>query len=77
MIMPGVRCCGKLVGQLGWPFPRDPKRSDLAGWAEYGVLRQPFALVPGPAAAPGVHPAGPARRIRLVGLRPLTSELII
>jgi hypothetical protein len=37
------------------------RRSDLAGWAEYGFA---FALVPGPAAAPGLHPAGPARRLR-------------
>src|SRR6266581_4749664 len=28
------------------------------------VLRQPLALLLGPAAAPGVHPAGPARRLR-------------
>jgi hypothetical protein len=37
------------------------RRSDLAGWAEYGFA---LALVPGPAAAPGPHPAGPARRLR-------------
>ena len=40
------------------------KRSDLAGWAEYGYCASHTPLLLGPAAAPGVHPPGPARRLR-------------
>ena len=39
-------------------------RSDLAGWAEYGYCASPLPLLLGPAAAPGVHPARPAGRVR-------------
>jgi len=39
------------------------RRSDLAGWAVW-LLRRPFPLLLGTAAAPGRHPAGPADRLR-------------
>ena len=48
--------CGRSRGQpsaLTWPDR-----------AEYRVLRQPLALLLGPSPAPGVHPAGPAHRLR-------------
>jgi hypothetical protein len=40
------------------------KRSELAGWGPVRRLRQPLALFLGAAAAPGLHPAGPAGRLR-------------
>lgn len=45
--------------------PRETvKRSDLAGWAEYGYCASHSRFFWGPAPAPGVHPAGPAHRLR-------------
>ena len=40
------------------------KRSALAGWAGYGYLRQPLALLLGVALTSGVHPGGTAGRVR-------------
>ena len=40
------------------------RRSDLAGWAEYGYCGLPLPLLLGAAAAPAVHPGRPARRLR-------------
>ena len=40
------------------------KRSDLAGWAEYGYCASHSRYFWGPAPAFGVHPARPARRLR-------------
>jgi hypothetical protein len=40
------------------------KRSDLAGWAEYGYCASHSRYFWGTAAAPGLHAAGPARRLR-------------
>ena len=40
------------------------RRSDLAGYARVRVLRQPLPLVLGAAAAPAVHAARPAGRVR-------------
>ena len=39
------------------------KRSDLAGWAEYGYCASHSRLLLGTAAAPGVHPARAAGRL--------------
>ena len=46
------------------PLPETVKRSDLAGWAEYGYCASPLPLLLGAAAAPAVHPARTADRVR-------------
>ena len=45
------------------------KRSALAGWAQLRLLRQPLALLLGPAAAPGLHPAGLPIALALTGAK--------
>ena len=47
------------------------RRSELAGWAEYGYCAAPLPLLLGPAAAPAVHPDGSTgRRSRSPAPRP-------
>ena len=45
------------------------KRSTWPGGPSYRLLRQPQPLLLGPAPAPGLHPPGPARRLRLTGAK--------
>lgn len=47
-----------------WPFTRDRQTFRPGRMGRVRVLRQSQPLLLGPAAAPGVHPPGPARRLR-------------
>ena len=70
----------RLAGRLhpGRMRPLAGDRQAL-GPGRVGRLRlvpQPFALVLGAAAAPGVHPARPARRLRLDGAKAVDREVL-
>lgn len=47
-----------------WPFTRDRQAFRPGRMGRVRVLRQSQPLLLGPAAAPGVHPPGPARHLR-------------